>query len=314
MPNENVGNKSFRELFNQNVQFVIPFFQRGYAWEKRQWDVLFQDIEEQILNEADDIEDIKNYELFFGSIVVAEMAESTEEFRKYIVIDGQQRITTIYLLLSIIYHVFKKKTAQSQGAINHINDLTYIIQNKKSNPGEYLRMKIYSSKGDRLPTYKIVFNDEPKDKLYSDIQLYRKGENNIDKFKDYCEKYLKDEKYISVPNLWKLCLALLDSLKIVWIPLKATDDQQAIFESLNDKGMPLSAAELLCNYIFKPIISANEDYEKLHNEKWIFVQKDIKDGLKGFEQYLRLFFSIGNKNLLGKVERFIPFLKTQINL
>ena len=138
MPNENVGNKSFRELFNQNVQFVIPFFQRGYAWEKRQQDALFQDIEDQILNEADEIEDIKNYELFFGSIVVAEMNESTENFKKYIVIDGQQRITTIYLLVSIINHIFKKKTSQSQGAINHINELTNIIQNKNINPGEYL--------------------------------------------------------------------------------------------------------------------------------------------------------------------------------
>jgi len=79
MPNENVGNRSFRELFDQNVSFVIPFFQRGYAWEKRQWDSLFQDIEEQILNEADDPDDIKNYELFFGSIVVAEMDDSTEK-------------------------------------------------------------------------------------------------------------------------------------------------------------------------------------------------------------------------------------------
>jgi uncharacterized protein with ParB-like and HNH nuclease domain len=102
MPNENVGNRSFRELFNQNVSFEIPFFQRGYVWEKRQWDGLFQSIEEQILNEADTIDDIKNYELFFGSIVVSEKEDSTEKFRKYSVIDGQQRITTVYILLSII--------------------------------------------------------------------------------------------------------------------------------------------------------------------------------------------------------------------
>jgi uncharacterized protein with ParB-like and HNH nuclease domain len=309
MPNENVGNRSFRELFDKNVSFFIPFFQRGYAWEKRQWDALFQDIEEQILNEADDIEDIKKYELFFGSIVVAEMDDSTEDFKKYTVIDGQQRITTVYLLLAIMNNIFKKKVSQSQGAVGHNTELINLIQNKNINPGEYLKMKVYSSKGDRLPTYKTVFNDEPKDKLYSDIQLYRKGENNIDKFKEYCEKKLKDEKYNSVPNLWRLCLALLDSIKVVWIPLKASDDQQAIFESLNDKGMPLSAAELLCNYIFKPIIIANEDYEKLHNEKWLFTQKNIEDGLKGFEQYLRLFFSIGNKKLIGKGRTVYTFFK-----
>jgi uncharacterized protein with ParB-like and HNH nuclease domain len=291
------------------VSFFIPFFQRGYAWEKKQWDALFQDIEAQILDEADDIEDIKKYELYFGSIVVAEIDDPKENIKKYTVIDGQQRITTVYLLLAIINNIFKKKTSQSQDALGHINKLINLIQNKNRDPGEYLRMKIYSSKGDRLPTYKTVFNAEPKNKLYSDIQLYTPGENNIDKFKDYCEKKLKDERYNSVPNLWKLCLALLDSIKIVWIPLKASDDQQAIFESLNDKGMPLSAAELLCNYIFKPIIMANEDYEKLHNEKWLFTQKNIKDGLKGFEQYLRFFFSIGNKKIIGKGRTVYTFFK-----
>jgi uncharacterized protein with ParB-like and HNH nuclease domain len=156
MPNENVGNRSFRELFDQTVSFFIPFFQRGYAWEKRQWDALFQDIEEQILNEADDIEDIKKYELFFGSIVVAKMDDSTEKFKKYTVIDGQQRITTVYLLLAMINNIFKKKVSQSQGAVGHINELINLIQNKNVNPGEYLKMKVYSSKGDRLPTYKTV--------------------------------------------------------------------------------------------------------------------------------------------------------------
>jgi uncharacterized protein with ParB-like and HNH nuclease domain len=299
MPNENVGNCSFRDLFNQNVIFEIPFFQRGYAWEKRQWEQLFLDIEEQILNEADDIDEIKNYELFFGSIVVLEKKDDEDNFKKYLVIDGQQRITTIYLLLSIIKNLLKKKTSQSPDANGHINELTYIIQNKNTNPGDYNKLKVYSSKGDRLPTYKTVFGDEPNHVLYSDIQLYKKGENNVDKLKEYCEKKLKEDKYRSVPDLWRLCISLLDSLKVVWIPLKNNDDPQAIFESLNDKGMPLSAAELLCNYIFKPIMNSQEDYEKIHNEKWLYAQKNIEGGIKGFEQYLRIIFSIGNKKTIG---------------
>ena len=309
MSNEDVGNKSFRELFDQNVSFVVPFFQRGYAWENRQWDALLQDIDEQILNESDSLEDIKNYELFFGSIVVAKNEDSTEDHKKYTIIDGQQRITTVYLLLSIISSLLKKKSSQSPAAIGHYNEITNLLINKNINPGFYERMKIYSSKGDRLPTYKIVFNDEPKDKQYADIQLYRIGENNIDKFKIYCERKLKEEKYTTVPNLWRLCIALLDCLKVVWIPLRNTDDQQAIFESLNDKGMPLSAAELLCNYLFKPIIRAKEDFEKIHNEKWLFTQKNIDEGIKGFEQYLRLLFSIGNKKLIGKGRTVYTFFK-----
>ena len=306
--NEKVGSKSFRELFDRNVSFIVPFFQRGYAWDKRQWDNLFQDMEEQILDEADDLEDIFNYELFFGSIVVAEDENSTDEYKKYIIIDGQQRITTVYLLIAIINKLFKKYISKSQEAIGYSQKLTSLINNKNIDPGQYERMKVYSGKGDRLPTYKTIFNDDPKRKLQSDIDLYRAGENNIDKFREYCEKIFKDEKY-NVPYLWKLCIALLDCLKIVWIPLKKDDDQQAIFESLNDKGMALSAAELLCNYLFKPIIKEKENYGELHNEKWLFTQKNIVDGIKGFEQYLRLLFSIGNKKLIGKGRTVYTYFK-----
>jgi len=309
MQNESVGNRSFRDMFSQNVSFEIPFFQRGYAWEKRQWDGLFQDIEEQILNESIDVEDVKNFELFFGSIVVAETEESSVEFRKYTVIDGQQRITTVYLLLSLIHNIFKKKISQSNDARLHADDLTFLIENRNINRGEYRKMKIYSSKGDRLPTYKTIFGENPKDILHSDIELYNKGDNNIDKLKEYCDKKFRDEKYSNVPSLWKLCIALLDSIKVVWIPLKKSDDQQAIFESLNDKGMPLSAAELLCNFIFKPIIIAKQDYEKLHNEKWLFTQRHIEGGTKGFEQYLRCLFSIGTKKLVGQGRPLYAYFK-----
>ena len=48
MPTDNVGNLSFEQIFKQNTQFEIPFFQRGYAWEKKQWDQLFVDIKEQV--------------------------------------------------------------------------------------------------------------------------------------------------------------------------------------------------------------------------------------------------------------------------
>ena len=63
---------------------------------------------------------------------------------------------------------------------------------------------------------------------------------------------------------------LLRCLKIVWIPLDSEkDDPQAIFESLNDKGIPLTASELLYNYLFRPIIAAKENFEDLHNDKWL---------------------------------------------
>lgn len=89
------------------------------------------------------------------------------------------------------------------------------------------------------------------------------------------------------------------------------DDPQAIFESLNDRGIPLSASELLCNYLFKPLIDEKSvDHEQLHNEYWLNSIANIDAG-GAFEEYLRLHFSIGEKKVIGKGRRIYVHFKNQ---
>lgn len=314
MPTENVGNYNFETIFSQNIRFEIPFFQRGYAWEKRQWDQLFIDIEEQIIAECDDLQEVENQEHFFGPMVVLEQANPDPLLRKFMVIDGQQRITTVYLLLGIIKRIMETKVQDSQEASNHVNFLNRLISNSISaGNDDYKKLKVFSSKGDRLPTFKCIFDENPHSPiLIADVQLYDPEKNKVDQFKHYAEKKLHKD-YRSVPDLWKLATAILKSLKIVWIPLReGQDDPQAIFESLNDRGMPLSAAELLCNFIFKPLIDANENFEDLHNNKWLKSLKSI-EGEKGFEEFLRLLFSIGEKKVIGKGRKVYTFFKHKNN-
>ena len=100
--------------------------------------------------------------------------------------------------------------------------------------------------------------------------------------------------------MWQLAQVLLSCLKIVWIPLdEQKDDAQAIFESLNDKGMPLTASELLCNYLFRPIMDAKENSEELHNNQWLAGIR-LLDNDDRFEDYLRHLFSIGETKMVGK--------------
>lgn len=309
MPTDNVGNLSFEQIFKQNIRFEIPFFQRGYAWEKKQWDQLFIDIKEQILDDADSLLAVENNEHFFGPIVVLEKMNSDPTLRKFLVIDGQQRITTVYLLLALIKNELEKKVHDSHEASGYVNQLNQLIENETTDEDDYKKLKVFSSKGDRLPTFKAIYSSNPNSPiLTADVQLYNPETNNVDKFRKYIEKILPRD-YSSVPELWKLCIALLKSLKIVWIPLKeGKDDPQAIFESLNDRGMPLTAAELLCNYIFKPLIDANENFEDLHNNKWL---KSLRttEGEHGFEEYLRILFSIGQKKVIGKGRKLYTFFK-----
>jgi len=309
MPSENVENFSFMNLLKPSITYEVPFFQRGYTWDDKEWNVMFTDIEEQILDGVSSIDEIKESEYFFGPIVVLEKSTSDPTLKRFMIIDGQQRITTIYILLAIIKNELEKKVHDSPNANEYVNELQKILQNDISSNDDYKLIKVVSCKGDRYPTFRTIFDRNPNSpKLNDDIQLYDAATNKIDKFKKFAERKLQRE-YNTVPRLWDLSNALLYSLKIVWIPLKeGKDDPQAIFESLNNRGTRLSASELLCNYIFKPIIESGENYEELHNTKWLKSQKKAV-GTDGFEGFLRILFSIGQKKIIGKDRKVYTYYK-----
>ena len=301
MPTDHVKNRAFKDILSGTVRFKIPFFQRGYAWEKRQWDQLFIDLDEQIIEELASGSALEEVEHFFGPVVVMEEA-GLPELKEFLVIDGQQRITTVYLLLGIIREHIQAKKHLSSDVPVYLQKLKKYLINDVEGPDEYLKLKVFSSKGDRLPTYRVVFGTDANPKtpfLQADLQTYVPGTNRVDAFKKYAEKKIK-ANYNDVPSLWQLAQVLLQCLTIVWIPLnQEKDDSQAIFESLNDKGMPLTASELLCNYLFRPIIDAKENPEEIHENHWLAAVRLLDDDDR-FEEYLRNLFSIGETKMVGK--------------
>lgn len=306
MPTSNVLNRSFKELFEIGVRYEIPFFQRGYAWELRQWKKLFEDIQTEIIETVVGSK-FEDAEHFFGPIVVLEKLSNHPSLKKFLVIDGQQRITTTYLLLSVIRKLLESKAHISVDAQKYIAELDKLLKNNVTDNDDYLKIKVFSSKGDRLPTFKAVFGKNPQSPFLSNDQyLYNPDENKVDAFIKYANRQLKNA---DVPELYSWYQAVVNSLKIVWIPLDENkDDAQAIFESLNDAGMPLSASELLCNYIFKPLANdTTNEHEKLHNEKWLAARSKV--GADIFEEYLRDLFSIGEKKRVGKERRMYVHFK-----
>ena len=308
MPTSNVVNRNFEEMFNIGVRFEIPFFQRGYAWETRQWKKLFEDIQTEIIETVSQNK-YEEQEHFFGPIVVLEKISVEPSLKRFLVIDGQQRITTVYLLLAVIKKLLEAKSHISRDAQKYVSELEGYLKNRTSNEDDYFKIKVFSSKGDRLSTFKSVFGTNPNSPFLTDDQLlYIPEENKVDAFLRYANKQLKNA---DVPELYSWYQSLIKSLKIVWIPLDdKKDDAQAIFESLNDAGMPLSASELLCNYIFKPL--ANDDtneHEKLHNKLWLAARSKVGEAI--FEEYLRDLFSIGEKKRVGKERRMYVHFKVK---
>ena len=313
MPTEGVQNRTFKDLFRGTVRFEIPFFQRGYAWEKKQWDQLFLDLQEQIIGELSFGNTIDQVEHFFGPIVVLEIANDEVALKQFLVIDGQQRIVTVYLLLGIIRTSLEAKKHLSPEAFEHLAELERYVANDVESTDDYMTLKVFSSKGDRLPTYRTMFGGDSNPRtprLHTDLQLYVPGKNRVDEFTRYATRKLR-ARFPDVPALWQLAQVLLRCLKIVWIPLDSKkDDPQAIFESLNDKGMPLTASELLCNYLFRPIMDAKESFEDLHNDRWLAAIRLLENDSR-FEEYLRNLFSIGENKMVGRGRRVYIYFKNK---
>jgi len=330
MPIDNkIQNRSFEELFEHPIRFEVPFFQRAYCWERQQWKQLFDDIWEQIISDAIDQiqsetgderiserileEHLREHEHYFGAIVVLEKLTSDPTLKSFTIVDGQQRITTVYLLLALISQILKEKSSEyAERCIANLDG--YIKNNIDTKGDDYRKLKVFSNKGDRLPTYLRIFGENPVSlSLPIDQQLYVQGRNQIEVFCNYAYKKLR---VYDVTTLWVFSQAILSSLKIVWIPLDENkDDPQAIFEGLNDKGMVLSAVELLCSYLFKPLIDdITRQHESIHNDKWL---KSIKKvgGDNQFEFYLRNLFSINRYKMIGKGRKlYSQFKNTNKNI
>lgn len=296
-----VGNRTFHELFIEPVRFVVPFFQRGYAWQRRQWDDLFHDLAHQVQAEIDRGTPLEEVEHFFGPVVVQRRGQSEgSEAAEYMVIDGQQRLTTAYVLLGLIADRLAKRQHADMEAAMALERLKPYLANETPSGDDYQKLKVFSTKGDRLSTYRAVFGSgaKPDSPYYAaDAELFAANGSLLEDFAKYLERPFRYQ-YNTPEKLWRLAQMVLHCLKIVWIPLdERKDDPQAIFESLNDRGMALTSSELICSYLFRPLMEGG-DFEELHNQYWLAALKAIGPG-QAFEDYLRYLLSIGEKSMVG---------------
>ena len=306
-------NRNFADIFAGEMRYIIPFFQRGYVWGIRNWNQLKQDIEEQILEPGQD-GDLSEQEHFFGPVVVAEKS-GDPRVKEFDIIDGQQRFTTVYLMLAWLRRRLEALFEKSPNARKHHEQIGKWLINPhvvRPDRDDYRQIKLFSVKGDRLATYYAVFGlQNPRTPSLQDDQYHYVPSGNISgKF----ERWMgRNFGHAGDEEIWFWVRALTECLKVVWIPLGVRDDPQAIFESLNDKGIQLTAAELMCNYLFRPLIRDDDDHELLHRSKWLNVQQVDRSspvfGSFDFEEYLRHLFSIGQSKIIGKGRRLYVFFK-----
>lgn len=221
-------------------RFVIPVYQRNYDWKNENCKQLYDDLVKVVKN--------KRKSHFFGSIVSS--YQPNGRYTEYLVIDGQQRLTTVSLLLLAMYTLIKegKVHPQTETMSQEIYE-DYLVD--KHQPKE-TRIKLKPVKNDKSAFEKLFDLDDENDKKSNLTYNYDYFYNRI----------LKEE--ISIEELYDALFAL----EIINIELTQDDDPQLIFESLNSTGMALSEGDKIRNYILMGLSPAlqNEYYEKYWNK------------------------------------------------
>lgn len=220
---------TLHEFLDTSRQYRIPIYQRTYSWTEEQCDVLFNDILR--IGSAD--EDAKH---FIGSIVYIEegISQATRE-APFVVIDGQQRLTTIILLVEAIARFLESNSFDPEG------------YSPESLRNDFLFNAKYQTKKDLY--HKLILTKTDQDTLLDIINKAEDRTPDPSRILDNYEHFVTKVKEISNSDLLALCDGIY-RLIVVDIALERdTDDPQLIFESLNSTGLELSKADLIRNYL-----------------------------------------------------------------
>jgi hypothetical protein len=269
------------DLFEKKMRLEVPLFQRQYVWSREpQWEPLWEDVSRKF---AEFIEGRADGPVHFLGAMVLDLKQTpSTHVEKRQVIDGQQRLTTLQILLAVL-----RDFSREQGCNELADEFEkYTLNTGKMTDPEIDRFKVWPTQLDRA-YFVDVMTAGSRDSLEKKHPLVRrKYQRNYDPRPRIIEAYLffdgeVREFFLGTDGTPPLAVetpledrvdeafrALKSALQVVAIDLDEDDDPQVIFETLNARGEPLLPADLLRNYIFLRVGRAGESQEALYKTYW----------------------------------------------
>lgn len=270
-----VHKQSVKQLLESGKEnpFIIPEYQRPYAWTEEQIVTLFDDLWEFVSNENQGT-------YFLGSIVSYKNEDGEQE-----IIDGQQRITSLFLLLRAIYKKLTSTNEMTKEAKNFITQIEPAIWRTQKLTGEV-------DYGDTLLNSRVV-TDKANFILK---EILKTGEIQPNAIDSYSKNYLKfielyEEASINNPlKIYEFIYTLLNKAILLPITADSQDTALTIFSTLNDRGLPLSDADIFKAKIYNnPIIDKTkfiEEWKEL-DEDAVYCRESIQQLFYYYMFYLR---------------------------
>ncbi len=274
--------RTVHELLNieQNVVYKVPRYQREYSWQKSQWDELFDDL----------IESESAQGHFLGTIICVNQSVDTTDASVLELIDGQQRMTTLSLLLAALLKVLTEHEPEldDDDRADYINLRRHLCYSKKPprprlipqhqnrNNDDYLNVLADAGTGVKAPEVPNLGNRRI-------MKAYRHFQSRI---ATYVESIGED----SVGTILDLVAKVRRAI-IVKIEVGSASDAYVLFESLNNRGMPLTPIDLIKNTLLASSDIGEDDGIDAVFETWTVLLEDLGDSYNVQERFFRQFYS-----------------------
>ena len=262
-------------IFTFPQRLLVPLFQRPYVWsEEHQWAPLWQDVE-RIADKVLVADHSARH--FLGAVVIQQEMTSTGTLMVRTIIDGQQRLTTLQLLFDAIHEEIHAVGLES--VARRLTELVENSEHQRREPED--RFKVWPTNRDRDAFAEVMGTPQPTHEALTHAS------SRIVKAHEFFARQARRWLAADPEDLNSRANALVDAvatrLQLVVIDLKADEDAQEIFETLNARGTPLTAADLIKNLVFQRLGATAEESEKAYHRYWaqfetLFWEKEVSSG------------------------------------
>lgn len=247
-----------KDLFMKTICYTIPTFQRPYVWtHDEQWEPLWNDVRNLAETYLEELErcgknhvqaEQRTQPHFLGAVVLQQVPTSARDIEQREVIDGQQRVTTLQLLLDAIQQICEEKELRPVAT-----RLSKLVINDRDLVGEesHQIFKLWPTRSDR-EAFRHAMDNGLAVSDFENSLIVQAHEF----FQEQLKKWLEDSVASEIDSIDALETAATTLLQMVVIDLSADDDPNVIFETMNARGTPLEQSDLIKNYVLSR--SSNE--------------------------------------------------------
>ena len=262
---------SLYELFGPDQRLIVPIFQRPYVWtEHRNWRPMWDDVA-SLANRRLAGDDVHQH--FLGAVVLDQLKTPTGSMPARQVIDGQQRLTTLQVLLAAVHDVAIELGVQDR-YVRALRKLTRNDDDMTDDP--YAAYKVWPTNSDR-ESFRIIMDGNLRRQANGVLSGEKDDPQLVQAYRFFRDQAINWAEVLGYEGRLEkgfdaLVRVLREKLEVVVIDLKPDDNAQVIFESLNDRGTPLQASDLVKNFVFQTAEEQNLQVEALHRGVWAHLE------------------------------------------